>query len=51
MREWGQMLWEYHKDGNGSCGDPAEMEFVFAGTPQGCFKNLADDNNSGALEY
>ena len=27
---------------------PAGMEFVFAGTPPGRFRNLAEDNNSGA---
>jgi len=37
-------------DGNGSCGDPAGMEFVFAGTPRGCFRNLADCNSSGACK-
>ena len=26
----------------------AGMEFVFAGTPPGRFRNLAEDNNSGA---
>jgi len=39
------MLQEYRGDRNGSCGDPAGMEFVFARTPQGHFRNPADDKN------
>ena len=32
----------------GSCRDPVGVEFVFAGTPQGCFRSLPDDKNLGA---
>ena len=35
-------------DENGSYGNPAGTEFVFAGTPRVRFRNLADDKNSGA---
>ena len=42
------MLQEYSGDRNGNCGDPAGMEFVFAETQRGSFRNLADDKNSRA---
>ena len=44
----GKMLQEYSGDRNGSSGDPAGMEFVFAETQRGSFRNLADDKNSTA---
>ena len=31
LRKWGQMLWEYHGDGNRSCGNSAWMKFVYMG--------------------
>ena len=36
------------RDGNRSCGNPAVMEFVCAGTPLGRFGNFSHDKNSGA---
>ena len=47
-QEWGQVLREYRGDGNGSCVDPAGMEFAFAGAGRGRFRNLADDKSSRA---
>jgi len=41
------MLREYRRGGNWGCGDSTAMEFVFAGTPQGCFKNLTNNKNLG----
>ena len=34
---------EIPRDGNGSCGNPADMEFVYEGTQRERFRNLADD--------
>jgi len=49
------ILREMRGNGDRCCGKTAGMEmgaagmeFVFAGTPPGRFRNLAEDNNSGA---
>jgi len=41
--ELGHILRKYRRDGTKSCGNPAGMEFVCAGTPPGCLGNLAYD--------
>jgi len=46
------MLREYRGHGTGSCGNPAGMEFVYAGSPREYFRDLSNEKKLGeSVEY